>query len=279
MVTFPGSAEEERGVKTLAIANQKGGVGKTTTTVNLGASLAERGHRCLLVDLDPQGNLTTSLDLQLDENQLSIYDAIVDGEPLGNIIRETPTPNLLACPSDPSLAGADLELSAEEPDLHRRASRLRRSLEALGESDGPNDGQPGSDPEYVLLDCPPSLGLLTVNALVAADAIIVPMQCEFFSMQGLSRLLSTMDRIAQAWNPRLELFGVLFTMVDRRTNLANQVMGEVRSKLGDRVFRSEVPRSVRLAESPSFGVPVLRHAPNSSGAAAYSALAGEVLAR
>ena len=274
-------------MKTLAIANQKGGVGKTTTTVNLGASLAERGHRCLLVDLDPQGNLTTSLDLQLDENQLSIYDAIVDGEPLGNIIRETPTPNLLACPSDPSLAGADLELSAEEPDLHRRASRLRRSLEALGESarpterptDTPTAGQPGGDPEYVLLDCPPSLGLLTVNALVAADAIIVPMQCEFFSMQGLSRLLSTMDRIAQAWNPRLELFGVLFTMVDRRTNLANQVMGEVRSKLGDRVFRSEVPRSVRLAESPSFGVPVLRHAPNSSGAAAYSALAGEVLAR
>ena len=279
MVTFPPVGgggflgTKTPGMKTLAIANQKGGVGKTTTTVNLGASLAERGHRCLLVDLDPQGNLTTSLDLQLDENQLSIYDAIVDGEPLGNIIRETPTPNLLACPSDPSLAGADLELSAEEPDLHRRASRLRRSLEALGESDGE------TGPEYVLLDCPPSLGLLTVNALVAADAIIVPMQCEFFSMQGLSRLLATMDRIAQAWNPRLELFGVLFTMVDRRTNLATQVMGEVRSKLGDRVFRSEVPRSVRLAESPSFGLPVLRHAPNSSGAAAYSALAGEVLAR
>ena len=263
-------------MKTLAIANQKGGVGKTTTTVNLGASLAERGHRSLLVDLDPQGNLTTSLDLQFDENHFSIYDAIVDGEPLENIVRDTVTPNLMACPSDPSLAGADLELSADEPDLHRRASRLRTSLEALR---GPGAARENGEIEFVLLDCPPSLGLLTVNALVAADAVIVPMQCEFFSMQGLSRLLSTMDRIARAWNPGLELFGILFTMVDRRTNLTNQVMGEVRSKLGDRVFRSEVPRSVRLAESPSFGVPVQRHAPNSSGAAAYSALAGEVLAR
>ena len=258
-------------MKTLAIANQKGGVGKTTTTVNLGASLAERGHRSLVVDLDPQGNLTTSLDLKFDENHLSVYDAVVDGEPLRNIVRETATPDLAACPADPSLAGADLELSADEPDLARRAARLRACLRDYAEFD--------QRVEYILLDCPPSLGLLTVNALVAADAVIVPMQCEFFSMQGLSRLLSTMERIAGSWNPRLELCGVLFTMVDRRTNLTNQVIEEVRSRLGDRVFRSEVPRSVRLAESPSFGVPVGRHAPSSSGAAAYSALAGEVLAR
>ena len=258
-------------MRVVAIANQKGGVGKTTTTVNLGAALAGEGHRSVLVDLDPQANLTTSLDLQLSGEQLSVYDVLVDREPFARTLMETGTPNLLACPSEPSLAGADLELAAEEPDLHRRASRLRRSLAAFAAHHPPA--------AFVLLDCPPSLGLLTVNALVAADAVLVPMQSEFFAMQGLARLLETVRRIRLAWNPALRVLGVCFTMVDRRTNLARQVIGEVKRELGPLVFRSEVPRSVRAAEAPSFGLPLHLYDPRGKAAAAYSQLAREVLER
>ena len=258
-------------MRVLAVANQKGGVGKTTTTVNLGAALAESGHRCLVVDLDPQGNLTASLDLRIGEDGYSVYDAIVDREPLASTVLETGVANLIACPSDPSLAGADLELAAEEPEPRRRGSRLRASLADFGRADPRT--------EFVLLDCPPSLGLLTVNALVAADAVLVPMQCEFFAMQGLSRLLRTVAAIGESWNPGLELLGVFFTMVDRRTNLSRQVMTEVRRELGNRVLRSEVPRSVRLAEAPSFGLPALTYDPRSRAVAAYSELAREVLCR
>lgn len=259
------------GMRILAVANQKGGVGKTTTTVNLGAALALEGHRCLIVDLDPQGNLTTSLDLQIGEDGYSIYDALVDVEPLARTILETRIPNLVASPSDPSLAGADLQLAADEPDPRQRASRLRESLE----------GYRRADPamEYVLLDCPPSLGLLTVNALVAAEAVLVPMQCEFFAMQGLSHFLQTVTRIGESWNPRLELLGVLFTMVDRRPNLTREVMAEVRRRLGNKVFHSVVPRSVRAAEAPSFGMPLQIHDPRSTVAIAYSDLAQEVISR
>lgn len=258
-------------MRILAVVNQKGGVGKTTTTVNLGAALAMSGHRSLVVDLDPQSNLTTSLGLQIAEDGYSVYDVLVDREPLGRAVLDTELPNLIACPSDPSLAAADLQIAADDPDPERRALRLRGSL-----SDYTRDAP---STEFVLLDCPPSLGLLTVNALVAADAVVVPMQCEFFAMQGLSRLLDTVTRIGRSWNPGLELLGVLFTMVDRRTNLARDVIAEVRGKLGDRVFGTIVPRSVRAAEAPSYGVPLQIHDPRSRVAAAYADLAREVLSR
>ena len=258
-------------MKVLAIANQKGGVGKTTTTVNLGAALAGRGHSCVVVDMDPQANLTTSLDLRLAEDDLSVYDALVDGESFADTLLETRTPNLLACPSEPSLAGADLELAADEPDPQCRASRLRDSLEAFAATSG--------SPDFILLDCPPSLGLLTVNALVAADGVLIPMQCEFFAMEGLARLLETVRRIRAAWNPDLELLGVCFTMVDRRTNLSRQVIAEVKREFGQLVLRSEVPRSIRVAEAPSFGLPLHLYDPRGKAAVAYSDLAGEVLRR
>ena len=258
-------------MRILAVVNQKGGVGKTTTTVNLGAALAMEGHRCMVVDLDPQSNLTTSLGLQIDEDRYSIYDVLVDKEPFVRAVLETDIPNLIACPSDPSLAAADLQIAADEPDPQRRALRLRRSLSGFARHD------PAI--EFVLLDCPPSLGLLTVNALVAAQAVLVPMQCEFFAMQGLSRLLETVARIGGAWNPGLDLLGVLFTMADRRTNLSREVIAEVRSKLGGRAFRSIIPRSVRAAEAPSYGLPVQVFDPRSRAAVAYAELAQEVLSR
>ena len=258
-------------MRILAVTNQKGGVGKTSTTVNLGAALASAGHRSLVVDLDPQSNLTTSLGLEIGEDGYSIYDALVDGEPLARTVLETNIPNLIACPSDPSLASADLQIAADDPDRKSRALRLHRSLVEFARDDPTTD--------FALLDCPPSLGLLTVNALVAAESILVPMQCEFFAMQGLSRLLETVARIGDAWNPGLGLLGVVFTMVDRRTNLSRDVMAEVRSKLGDRVFRTIVPRSVRVAEAPSYGLPMQTYDPRSKATVAYSALAEEVLSR
>lgn len=258
-------------MRVLAVANQKGGVGKTTTTLNLGVALARGGRRTVVVDLDPQGNLTTSLGLTLDEDSFSIYDALVDREPLASVVVATSTESLFACPSDPSLAGADLELAGDEPDPRARASRLRSGLADY------ETAEPGT--EFVLLDCPPSLGLLTVNALVAADAVLVPMQCEFFAMQGLSRLLDTVDRIAASWNPGLELAGVLFNMVDRRTNLARQVIEEVRRVLGAQVFAAEIPRSVRIAEAPSHAVPLHLHDPRARAVGIYSDLAREVVAR
>ncbi|MDE2881883.1 MAG: ParA family protein [Acidobacteriota bacterium] len=258
-------------MRILAVVNQKGGVGKTTTTVNLGAALAMSGHRCLVVDLDPQSNLTTSLGLQIAEDGYSVYDVLVDREPLGRAVLDTDVPNLIACPSDPSLAAADLQIAADDPDPQGRALRLRGSLSDYARDD------PGA--EFVLLDCPPSLGLLTVNALVAASAVVVPMQCEFFAMQGLSRLLDTVTRIGRSWNPGLDLLGVLFTMVDRRTNLARDVIAEVQGKLGDRVFGAIVPRSVRAAEAPSYGVPLQIYDPRSRVAAAYADLAQEIVSR
>lgn len=272
-VKHPGEAPgpDRFPMRVLAVANQKGGVGKTTTTVNLGAALAEHGRRCLVMDLDPQANLTANLDLGIPEDGYSTYDVIVDREPLAAAVLRTGTPDLLACPSDPSLAGVDLDLAAEEPDPGERASRLRRSLAEFTRAD--------PAVRVVLLDCPPSLDLLTVNALVAADEVLVPMQCEFLAMQGLSRLLDTVDRIRGSWNPGLDPVRVFFTMVDRRTNLTRQVMAEVRRSLGARVLRAEIPRSVRVAEAPSFGLPLGRYDARSPAAAAYSELAREVISR
>ena len=258
-------------MRILAVVNQKGGVGKTTTTVNLGTALAIRGHRCLVVDLDPQSNLTTSLGLQIADDGYSVYDVLVDQEPLVRAVVDTDIPNLIACPSDPSLAAADLQIAADDPDPHHRALRLRQSLADFAKDDGTVD--------FALLDCPPSLGLLTVNALVAARSVLVPMPSEFFAMQGLSRLLDTMAQIGHTWNPGLDLLGVLFTMVDRRTNLARDVIAEVRDRLGDRVFDTIVPRSVRAAEAPSYGLPLQVYDPRSKVAVAYADLAQEVLSR
>ncbi len=258
-------------MRVLALANQKGGVGKTTTAVNLGAALALGGQRCLLMDLDPQGNLTASLGARLAEDGFSTYDTLVDREPIANTLAPTGVPGLEIAPSDPSLAAADLALAADESDPRARASRLRDALGTFAAAD------PGFD--FVLLDCPPSLGLLTINALVAADGVLAPIPCEFFAMQGLARLCDTVRRIGEDWNPGLDITGILFTMVDRRTRLAHEVMQQVRERFGDRVLESEIPRSVRVAEAPSFGLPVLTHDRRSAAAQAFVALAREIRAR
>ncbi len=256
-------------MRVLAVANQKGGVGKTTTAINLGASLVLEGKQCLLMDLDPQGNLTSSLGVRLAEDGFSTYDTLVDREPIANTMVPAGVPGLVIAPSDPSLAAADLALAADEPEPRARASRLREALEQLAAT--------GSGFDFVLLDCPPSLGLLTINAMVAADGVLVPMPCEFFAMQGLARVLDTVRRIGGDWNPGLEITGILFTMVDRRTRLAHEVIQQVRKRFGDRVLESEIPRSIRVAEAPSFGRSIQAHDRRSAAASAYAALAREIL--
>src|SRR5438309_674911 len=247
--------------RVIAVANQKGGVGKTTTAVNLGAALAELGYRVLVIDLDPQGNATTGLGIDARNLQGSVYDVVVNGTPLEDCIEPTSLRNLFVAPATIDLAGAEIELVP----AFSRELRLRRALEQLGD-----------DFDFTLIDCPPSLGLLTVNGLAAATEVCVPIQCEYYALEGLGQLLKNVSLVQTNLNPRLELSAIVLTMYDGRTRLAEQVAREVREHFGDTVCRNIVPRTVRLSEAPSFGQPVTVFDPSSRGAIAYRELAKEV---
>jgi len=248
--------------KVVAVANQKGGVGKTTTTVNLGACLAEMGKRVLLMDLDPQGHVSSGLGVEKSTINSCIYDVVINNVPLRDIILPTAFKNLWLAPSTIDLAGAELELV---PAISRE-TRLR---DALAGYRGQYD--------FLFIDCPPSLGLLTVNALTAADTLLVPIQCEYYALEGLSQLMNTIHLVRTHLNPDLQLEGVLLTMYDSRTNLSSQVEDEVKKYFRDKVYRTIIPRNVRLSEAPSHGLPIISYDPKSKGAEVYSELAKEVI--
>jgi chromosome partitioning protein len=248
--------------KTIAVLNQKGGVGKTTTAVNLGAYLAKQGSSVLIVDLDPQGNATSGLGLNKHELPETMYEVLFQPELAIKAIQETDIPRLQVLPANANLAGAEVQLVSEM----QREIRLKNVLSPFTQ-------------DYIFIDCPPSLGLLTVNALCAADYVLIPVQTEYYALEGLSQLLSTIQRVKETVNPGLEVLGVLLTMYDSRTSLSDQVKAEVRKHFGDKVFGTVIPRNVRLAEAPSFGQPISEHDKWSKGARAYKALAKEVMNR
>ncbi|VDS07767.1 Chromosome partitioning protein ParA [Paracoccus haematequi] len=247
----------------VAIANQKGGVGKTTTAINLGAALAMQGHRVILIDLDPQGNASTGLGINVEQREKTVYDLLAGQDSLADCSMETDIANLSIVPATSDLSSADVELS----QVKDRTRLLRRKLDQA-EADS-----------IVLIDCPPALGLLTVNAMVAADAVLVPLQAEFYALEGLSQLLSTVKHVRQSGNPNLRVNGVLLTMSDYRNNLSQQVEADARATLGDLVFETVIPRNVRVSEAPSFAQPVLLYDPASKGSAAYRQFAVEFAAR
>jgi chromosome partitioning protein len=247
--------------RVIAVANQKGGVGKTTTATNLGACLAELGRRTLVIDLDPQANATTGLGLDFRSLELSMYDVILREIPLEDCIEPTDVKNLFVGPASLDLAGAEIELVP----AFSREHRLKRAIEAIVE-----------DFDFVLIDCPPSLGLLTVNALAAASEVLVPIQCEYYALEGLGQLLRNVELVRKNLNPTLEVSTIVLVMYDARTKLAAQVVDEVRRHFGEKVCRQVIPRSVRLSEAPSFGQPIITFDPASRGALAYRLLAKEV---
>ena len=253
--------------RVLAIANQKGGVGKTTTAINLGTALAAVGERTLLIDLDPQGNASTGLGVPRTARTTSAYDVLIHERPLMRALVPSSVPNLDLVPADADLSGVEIELGTQP----RRSYRLRDAIVQL---------QDGSDAyDYILIDCPPSLNLLTVNAMTAADAVLVPLQCEFFALEGLTQLLRTVDLVRGSLNPRLEIQGVVLTMYDRRNSLSAQVEQDVRSHFGTQVYETVIPRNVRVSEAPSFGKPVLVYDLNCAGSQAYMRLARELIGR
>lgn len=250
--------------KIISIINQKGGVGKTTTAVNLAAYLADSGHRTLLVDEDAQGNATSGLSMDTSRFDATLYDVLIDGVPAEEASYRTEVKKLSLLPASIDLAGAEVEMV----DIPDRETLLRRVLAPLRDRY-----------DYILIDCPPSLGLMTVNALTAADMVLIPIQAEFYALEGLSQLMKTVQAVKKRLNPELELLGILVTMYDGRTNLAVQVSEEVKKYFGKKVFKTMIPRAVKLSEAPSFGEPIVRYAPKSKGAAAYKSLCQEVLKR
>jgi chromosome partitioning protein len=261
-------ADKAKRPRVLAIANQKGGVGKTTTAINLGTALAAIGEQVLIVDLDPQGNASTGLGIDNRNRDRSTYDVLIGEATLRDTILATAVPKLSIAPSTLDLSGLELEISRERD----RAYRLRNSLSSLNRT--------GDDIfSYVLVDCPPSLNLLTVNAMAAAHAVLVPLQCEFFALEGLSQLLKTVEQVKQALNPSLEIHGIVLTMYDARNNLSNQVVADVRQHMGDKVYDTVIPRNVRISEAPSYGKPVLVYDLKCVGSEAYMKLATEIIRR
>jgi len=261
-VRVPGA---EGGPRILAVSNQKGGVGKTTTAVNLATALAAVHKRVLIVDLDPQGNASTSLGVLPKDRALSTYDLLMGSANLAEAATATAVPRLGIVPSGVDLAGAELELV----DVNNRQNRLKTAI--FGGNQVSFD--------YILIDCPPSLGLLTLNALVASHAVLVPLQAEFLALEGVSQLVRTIERVRKAYNPNLEIQGIVLTMVDRRNNLSGMVEADVREYFGTKVYSTVIPRNVRISEAPSHGKPVLLYDLHSKGAQAYLSLAGEVLKR
>lgn len=250
--------------KVLAVVNQKGGVGKSTTAVNLAAALGEAGQKVLLVDLDPQGNATSGFGLNKNERQLCVYDALLGQTNIAEIIEPVEIEHVFVVPATIQLAGAEIELVS----AISRENRLKGIL-----------GEVAQDFDYIIIDCPPSLGLLTINALTAAEGLVIPIQCEYYALEGLSKLLDSVRLVKTHLNPSLEVFGVVMTMFDSRTRLASQVVQEVRDFFGDKVFDTLIPRTVRLSEAPSFGQPATTYDPSGKGAAAYRSLAKEVMDR
>lgn len=265
----PDRLTARRTARVLALTNQKGGVGKTTTAINLGAALAEAGKRVLLIDLDPQGNASTGLGVGPERRTVTIYHVLTEGNPLAEATLALSPAGLSLVPASADLSGIDAELVGQ-PD---RAGRLRDALHA-------GEAQPALlQHDYIIIDCPPALGLLTVNAMAAADSILVPLQCEFFALEGLTQLLATIKRVQSRLNPRLGVEGIVLTMYDRRNNLSAQVAEDVRRNLGDAVFETIIPRNVRLSEAPSHAMPGLTYDPACAGSIAYRALAAEILRR
>jgi chromosome partitioning protein len=274
MIAEPPEAQASgspRPLRIIALANQKGGVGKTTTAINLGTALAAIGEHVLIVDLDPQGNASTGLGIDRRQRRLSTYDVLAGEAALAEAVQVTAVPRLSLVPSTMDLLGLEMAM-ASAPD---RAQRLRRALAPLDEGDGPEEQRF----TYVLIDCPPSLNLLTLNALAAAHAVLVPLQCEFFALEGLSQLLRTVEQVKGALNPRLAIQGVVLTMFDPRNNLSAQVVADVREFMGDKVYETMIPRNVRVSEAPSHGKPVLLYDLKCAGSQAYLRLASEVIQR
>ncbi|UWQ53772.1 ParA family protein [Leisingera caerulea] len=253
------------GPRIIAVANQKGGVGKTTTAINLAAALVECGLRVLVVDLDPQGNASTGLGIEPSDRDLTTYDLLVEDASLGDVIRQTEIEDLCIIPATVDLSSADIELFTNE----KRSFLLHDALRQTATDD--------YDWDYVLIDCPPSLNLLTVNAMVAAHSVLVPLQSEFFALEGVTQLMLTIREVRQSANPNLRIEGIVLTMFDRRNNLSQQVEQDARDNLGDLVFQTKIPRNVRVSEAPSYALPVLNYDTNSLGAQAYRALAEELL--
>jgi len=247
--------------KVVSIANQKGGVGKTTTSVNLSTIIAKKGKKVLLIDADPQGNATSGLGVEKD-TEFSTYDVLVNDTPIESTLKKTSVKNLIICPSNISLAGAEVELVS----MMSREQRLKEKLESVKDVF-----------DYVFIDCPPSLGLVTLNSFTASDSVLIPVQCEYFALEGLGQLLNTINLVKKHLNKNIEIEGALLTMYDIRTNLSNQVVKEVKKYFGDRVYKTVIPRNVRLSEAPSYGMPITVYDPKSKGAKSYIKFAKEFL--